>query len=362
MKHGRTFLITALLATCLAGCAAEPYRYGAADVYRISPELIEETPPQIERGKPRPIIDGIGWVFGIPSKIILWDRRIENHNISPETENAMAKYLAVNELETVKVRLNQYAPFQEWDRLVANKSVGWGWRYTVGTLSWLEYTLLPGRLFGGDHYNAFTNTINLYSDVPAVAVHEGGHAKDFARRTWKGTYAVIYGLPGAPLWYEAIATNDAISYFHNEGTLEEEQEAYRILYPAYGTYVGNSIADFSTVNGGIAFAAAVIPAHVLGRMKARRAASNRPANTEMELDQERLPYVAPVPEYYPEPMPMAEQKLNFEMFETTAAGEIVPPGAGLFGEGLFSEENVPSDPTLLRSMFSPLTNSASATN
>ena len=48
---------------------------------------------QIERGKPRPVIDGIGWVVGIPSKIILWDRRVDNHNISPETEAAVTQYV-----------------------------------------------------------------------------------------------------------------------------------------------------------------------------------------------------------------------------------------------------------------------------
>lgn len=42
--------------------------------------------------------------------------------------------------------------------------MGWGWRYSIGMLSWLQYTLLPGRLFGGDHYNPYSNTISLYSD------------------------------------------------------------------------------------------------------------------------------------------------------------------------------------------------------
>ena len=51
---------------------------------------------------------------------------------------------------------------QAWRRLVANKSVGWGWRYTLGTTLWLGETVFPGRLIGGDHYNPFTNTVNRY--------------------------------------------------------------------------------------------------------------------------------------------------------------------------------------------------------
>lgn len=257
------------------GCAALPYRSGSVDQYYVSEDLAPLTQPQIERGEPRPVIDTIGWIIGIPSKIILWDRRVENHKIGDETEEAIARYLAVNELDTVKVRLNEYAPGDEWRRLRANRSVGWGWRYTAGTLSWLGYTLLPGRVFGGDHYNAYTNTINLYSDVPAIAVHEGGHAKDFARRKYKGTYAIVYALPAAPLWYEAVASRDALAYLHEHGTIEDEQEGYRILTPAYGTYVGDAVSQFVPWNGTLVYAAAVVPGHFIGRIQARRVAQWR---------------------------------------------------------------------------------------
>lgn len=30
--------------------------------------------PRFEHGQPRKAVDAIGWVFGIPKKIILWDR------------------------------------------------------------------------------------------------------------------------------------------------------------------------------------------------------------------------------------------------------------------------------------------------
>ncbi len=256
----------------LSGCATTPYRFGAAQWYRTSPELEATTASQpIERGRPNKVLDTFGWVWGIPNKIILWDRRIDNHRIGPQTEAAVADYLAKNELSSVKVRLNQYHPGDDWRRLAANDSVGAGWRYTLGTLSVLGETILPGRLFGGDHFNPYTNTIHIYSDVPAVAVHEAGHSKDFAQREWKGTYAAVYLLPGAPLYHEAQATNDALGYLLTESDEQTQKDAYEILYPAYGTYVGGALGGF--VGGNVPYAVAVLGGHAFGRMKSSQLAN-----------------------------------------------------------------------------------------
>lgn len=260
-----TLLILALLTS---GCASVPYHYGKGDEY-IPPVTAPEK-LHIEEGRPNKFIDTLGWIFGIPSKIILWDRRVDNHEISKETRQAIADYLDSNDLDTVKVRLNQYAPGNEFSRTVHNASVGAGWKYTVGMLSWLFYTILPQRVIGGDNYNPFSNTINLYSDVSAIAVHEGAHAKDFAGRKYKGTYAAAYVfIPFFPLYSEAISSNDAISYLRADGTETEQKEGYKILYPAYGTYVGASVAPFLNSPWNIlAPALGAIPGHIIGRVKA----------------------------------------------------------------------------------------------
>jgi hypothetical protein len=251
---------------------------GTQQQYRVAPELQAVTTPQFERGEPRPVIDAIGRVIAIPDKIILWDRRVENHAISAETEAVVADYLAANELTAVKVRLNQYAPRDEWVRLTKNKTVSWGWRYSLGTLSWLGDTLFPGRIWGGDHYNPFTNTVHLYGDVPAIALHESGHAKDFSRRRFPGTYAAVYAIvPVAPLYHEAVATRDALGYLRSRGTAEEQREAYSILYPAYGTYVGGAIGEFVPGYGWAAQAAAVVGGHAVGRFRASRIADDADA-------------------------------------------------------------------------------------
>ena len=256
-SHLRLRVAAAILvffAVAMSGCASTPYSFGSAARYYSSTELAIRTEVQMERGRPHKAIDAFGWVWGIPSKILLWDRRVENHGIDAHTETQLATYLNENELSTVKVRLNQYHPRDDWHRLVANKSVGAGWRYTVGAVSVAAEAIFPGRLFGGDHYNPFTNTIHLYSGSPAIALHEAGHAKDFARRKWKGTYAVAGILPIVPLIQEGIATSDALGYLEATQSVSAQQEAYEILYPAYGTYVGaeiKALGPFGVILGAI---------------------------------------------------------------------------------------------------------------
>ena len=231
-------------------------------------DLIADGELQMERGKPRPIIDGFGWVWGIPSKLMLWNRKVENHRISAETESLLYDYLETNGLSEIKVRLNQYRPWDDWRRLTRNTSVAWPWRYTFGAVATLGETVVPGRLFGGDHYNPYTGTIHLYGDVPAIAFHEAAHAKDFSNRKYPGTYAALYVIPTVPLWHERIATNDVLSYVQYRNDRRLERQAYHTLYPAYGTYVGSA--------GGYAFPrysnpiylGGILAGHAIGRWQA----------------------------------------------------------------------------------------------
>ncbi len=60
---------------------------------------------------------------------------MDNHKVSVETEEAIRRYLDDNDLDLVKVAINQYEPLDDWRRLRANKTMGWGYRYTFGVLS-----------------------------------------------------------------------------------------------------------------------------------------------------------------------------------------------------------------------------------
>lgn len=236
----------------------------------VAPELVAATRESpIERGARRPVVDGVGWVIGIPSRIMLWDRRVDNHDVSVETEEAIRRYLEDNGLEHVKLAINLYDPLGDWRRLRANTTVGWGYRSTLGVLSVAGEAILPGRLIGGDHYNPFTGTIYLYSDVPAIALQKGGHAKDVARRNHPGTYALFAALPITGLWPEAIATGDALAYAEQRERQDLEREGYRVLFPDYGTHVGGSLKRFVAPVALPVYAGAVVAGHAVGRVQAR---------------------------------------------------------------------------------------------
>ncbi len=164
----------ALAAGFSTGCCAPLTPRSIPTDRLLLSEQLRDGSPQVQRGEKRKVIDAVGWVVGIPSKILLWNRRMDNHNISQRTEEVVTEYLAVNALDTTRVRINQYAPGDDWRRLVKNKRVAAPWRYTFGAVATLYETVLPGRLIGGDHYNPYTDTIHLYSDVPAIALHEAG--------------------------------------------------------------------------------------------------------------------------------------------------------------------------------------------
>ena len=216
---------------------------------------------QIEYGKPNKVLDAMDWVTpqSLFGKLLLWNKDIDSHQISDETISIARRYLDDNDMKNVKIRVNQYDPKGEWKRLVANKKMGAGWRYSLGALSVLGYTLVPNRIVGGDHYNPFTNTVNLFSDNFAVALHEASHAHDQKGRKYQGAYAASYVLPGVPLYHEAKATTDVIAYLEKNGSSKQVAAAKNVLFPAYGTYVG-TISEEPAVQ-----LAGVLAGHLIAR-------------------------------------------------------------------------------------------------
>ena len=69
-------------------------------------------------------------------------------------------------------------------------------------------------------------------------MHEAGHAFDFAEFPYKGTYALIRVVPFMDLYQEKYATNEAVEYLIETRDRQTEYHAYRVLWPAYGTYMG----------------------------------------------------------------------------------------------------------------------------
>jgi hypothetical protein len=250
----------------------EPYKYGRG--WHEAPAMMvaqsaDNFEPQIHDGRPNKLIDGAGWVLGIPGKVLLWDRRVNNHAVSGDTTLAVSNYLEQNQLPDVCVRVNQYAPGEEWRRLCENRNIGAGWRYSLGTLSLVGYTLIPGRLVGGDRYNPYTNSVYVYSDVPSLAIEAAAYAKDVHRRDHPGTYAAVNELPVVSLWHETVNTNDALGYVRASGTCDQQAEAQRILFPNYGMRAGGTLGDILRPAPLLVAGGAVV-GHVTGRLQTQR--------------------------------------------------------------------------------------------
>jgi len=261
----------ARVAWILAGCAGTP------GLYRLTefPNPDDRSAPleeSIVRGKPNVLLDGLNhYVLSLPTKLLLLDWHALDHRLPAESELLLRSYLHRNQL-SVLVRHNQYDPVGEWRRLFGNREVSAFWRYSLGTLSVLQYSLLPGRLLAGvpiigtgDHFNPFTNTINVYSSDPTILLHEGGHAKDYAETRLKGTLAATRLIPGVDLYQEAMASRDAIRFLYCIDEPSLELRAYRTLFPAYATYLGSYVPGVS-----IAGVVAVVPGHIGGRLQAYR--------------------------------------------------------------------------------------------
>ncbi len=197
----------------------------------------------VEVGRRAPVIDGVGWAFGIPRKLLLWDRRADNHSVSHGTVNEIANYIDSRGLNDVKVRVNQYDPGGEWKRLVQNKRVGAGWRYTVGALSTLKYTFFPGRLFGRDNYNPYTDTLSVFSDAPTLALAEAAYAKDIHQREFPGTYATVQQLPLAAMWHETLATGEVLQYVSINGSVDDQEKVRQLMYARYGMELGGVLSE-----------------------------------------------------------------------------------------------------------------------
>jgi hypothetical protein len=94
---------------------------------------------------------------------------------------------------------------------------------------------LAAKLMQSDSYDPWSHTVRVFSDNPAIGLHELGHA-----RTMQGSIprALIYGsnIPGHPgrLVEEALASSNASRMMKPK----EKHLVGTTLAPAYGSYLG----------------------------------------------------------------------------------------------------------------------------
>jgi len=226
---------------------------------------------EVKRGIRIVPLDWLANVLGAVPKLILWNWRVNRHNFTAPTQDTIQAYLAAHpELGNVQVQLNRWAPHEALWRLFANGQVAWPYRLTIGFVTVLMAEVVwPSRLIGSDRYDPFTHQVYLYSDLPCIALHELGHAKDFSGRRYKGSYALARMVPFVDLYQEREATNYAFEFSRRDRNLGLEIQSYKVLTPAMGTYVGSYLfLPFGGVIGAII-------GHVQGRNTARLLEANK---------------------------------------------------------------------------------------
>ena len=120
----RGSIFTILLCHCallFSGCATfNPYEKLPTP---LNNHLIEGQSVELQRGKPRPLIDAAGRLMGLPNRIAIGNLKVDNHDISQATEMEITNYLEQNGLYSVMVRSNQYAPGSELIRMIRNDKI-----------------------------------------------------------------------------------------------------------------------------------------------------------------------------------------------------------------------------------------------
>ena len=209
----------------------------------------------VTRGKENKIVDTLRSFFSIPMKLLLWNRTVGSGELHKDAETAVKLALAEGGVSAdTHISVNEYNPKIIWQRTFQNDKTSILSKVTLGTLSALIYTVIPGRLIHGlrglpgaegDHYNPFADTIVLYSDNLDIALHEAGHAIDFSEKQKKhigpGLYTLARFFFPIGLYQEAVASGKAFKFTKTHGASEDVRSSYALLFPAFGTYLATSI-------------------------------------------------------------------------------------------------------------------------
>ena len=207
----------------------------------------------VTRGKENKIVDALRSFFSWPAKLILWNRTVGSGELHEDAETAVKLALADGGSASTHISINEYNPKIIWQRTFQNDKSSILTKLTLGTMTALVYTVLPGRLLyaPGDHYNPFADTVVLYSDNLDIALHEAGHAVDFSEKQKNhigpGLYSLARFFFPIKLYQEAVATGKAFEFTAEHGTSEDVRSSYALLFPAFGTYLAGAIFSANAI-------------------------------------------------------------------------------------------------------------------
>ena len=232
LKRQRILHLGLALSLSLFGCAITPIQneFGRRNPRRAT----HEEPVVVHWGHPGPMVNRLAKIADAPARMIPFGHKPTRHEISAETEQKITAYLEKNGLNDVYVCVNEYDPAAEWQRLKANRRISPVWRYSIGVLSLVGYTLFPEPMICANQYNPFTNRLSINLDEPIEILYAAASAKDISAQSLPGTYAAMTSLPGISAIPRIRATNDVTVFAREEGDWDTEVAVYRHLYPRIG--------------------------------------------------------------------------------------------------------------------------------
>jgi hypothetical protein len=202
---------------------------------------LPQTPNVISVGGDHPNIDRLEKVVQYPRKVFRkWfpsKDPFEQLPIEERRQVAIAvasNYLDDNGLKGLFIDVREYNPRQQWQRLVDNNRVSPVWKYTLGATYQVGYSILPGRAFGYDRYDPFTNTLSINSARPCNSLFTAGYVKKIYDQRYPGTYVAANLLPIMPLIRDTSIANDVLTYSHVQQEWQLKHELYPLIYGRLG--------------------------------------------------------------------------------------------------------------------------------
>ena len=262
----------------LSGCASQPYRYG-----QFRPVTSPAPPLVVDHGEPHPQLDRLHEVVEFPRKLLRFGRP-DPRPTTEQVEQTVVTYLEKNDLTDVAVEVGEYDPSRQWQRLRENERVGPLWKYSVGSLTVVGYSLLPARVFGIDTYNPFTDTLIVNSRNPSRALFEAARAKALRGEQFVGSSVVLSSLPVIRSVADVRQASDVLSYLRAEEQWDLETAAYPQLYAGIGKEMIGLAGWFIPISLGPGLG---IGGGILGNATGQVVASQRTQEIEVILAERR---------------------------------------------------------------------------
>jgi hypothetical protein len=210
----------------------------------------------------------IGRIGALTNYLLLGTPRAAFQDIPKERKEVLEeKFRDVKWQGNVEVYLNHNPLFRQLKRMLERERRT---NFFVRVLymgemigAWME-----SKLFRADYYNPLAESVTTYHPNIAVGMHEIGHAMDFDQSRHP-TIRTFLTMPFVNAKLEWNASRNAMKHLNPA----ERQEAKKVLEPAWGTYLGASVAAIPALlfppGAPIIILSGVIGGLLLGHLHAR---------------------------------------------------------------------------------------------